>query len=147
MKRLVFAVLAICACAQSGRAGEPVPTEWMLVLDRRLLLVAPTGYSTFDECTMVASAVSENWASINPVCLPMHFGKDEVASFVQDRQAKQKALKQKIKTEEAIKAKEREQIPALEAERKAILDDPQKNGLQRYTERVLQIDEILRNLK
>ena len=132
------------------RAEDNAPSEWMLLLDARTMSVAPTTYSTVSECVMVSTVLNIE-ARLSTVCLPLHYPKDQVDAYMAARAAAEQAVREDKEAEALALKKKREEItrnrPALEAERRAILDDREKLNQKPYADRVLEIDAMLRLLK
>ena len=143
MRALVF-MLALLAW--SAAEAQEQPSSWMLLLQTDSgAAFAPTTYETGNECQMLADRIEEHTAN-RTACLPAHYSESAVRSFME----KQAAIELKQQNDAAA-ARQRladleKQRPALEAERRSIVEDRSKINQQQYAKRVLEIDALLREL-
>lgn len=140
MRSLVFLFAVLLSSTAS--AQEP-PSSWMLLLRTDSgVAFAPTTYDTESECLLVAVPLRGDEAA----CTPAHYPASTIKAFEEQRAAND--LKEQ---NDAAVAKQRlgdleKQRPALEAERRAIVEDRNKLNQQKYAKRVLEIDALLREL-
>lgn len=135
------------------------PSEWALRLRTPSgIAFVPTTYSTFAECLLAAITMPGTISPGDKPCVPIHFTAESVSAFKEfvksEKAEADRAREQQRKDASELAAKERARIqqiehdrPALEAERRAILDDRNKLNQKRYADRVLEIDAILRSIK
>lgn len=149
----IWLIGALFALPTLATAQDEMATEWALLLkDPPSMAFAPVTYASLAECLLAARFINEH-SSYRTDCVPTRFSAAKLSDFQRTLKAEQEQNAKYRKAAQFLEEQKRlhmeglaENRPALEAERRAILDDTFKLNQQKYAKRVLEIDALLREL-